>query len=42
LPQWSNIAAGLKSRQGTAHPHSSIGKPTVSELLRRKREQEAA
>jgi hypothetical protein len=42
LPQWSNIAAGLKARQGAPTPHQSTGKPTVSELLRRQREQEAA
>jgi uncharacterized protein YdaU (DUF1376 family) len=42
LPQWSNIAAGLKARQGVPNPYQSTGKPTVSELLRRQREQEAA
>jgi len=42
LPQWSKIAAGLKTRQGAPNPHQSTGKPTVSELLRRQREQEAA
>ena len=42
LPQWSNIAAGLKARQGAPNPNQSTGKPTVSELLRRQREQEAA
>lgn len=43
LPRWSNIAAGLKARpQHQPQSAAAPGKPTVSELLRRKREAEVA